>query len=65
MNSESEKEIQTALDAGRQAWVQERDEAEKSLLAEADVREAFGDTEAANHLRATVEYGRQITDRHR
>lgn len=60
-----EAEINEATEAGRTAFVREREEAEARLLAEADIRDAFGETEQAAQLREYVEDGRRITDRFR
>ena len=64
-SSKRDAEIKEALEASRDAVVQEREETEKRLLAEAAIREALGDEDTAAHLRETVEYGRKITDRYR
>lgn len=60
-----EAEIRAALDAGKAAFIQEREAAEARLLAEANIREAFGDQPGADDLRSYVAEGQKITDRYR
>lgn len=60
-----EAEIREALDAGKAALIQEREAAESRLLAEANIREAFGDQSGADGLRSYVADGQKITDKYR
>lgn len=65
MDKKQEAAIREALESGKTAFIQEREAAESRLLAEASVREAFGDQSGADSLRAYVDDGKQITDRYR
>jgi hypothetical protein len=65
MDREQEAAIREALDAGKTAFIQEREAAESRLLAEANIREAFGDQSGADSLRSYVADGQKITDRYR
>lgn len=60
-----EAEIREALDAGKAALIQEREAAESRLLAEANVREAFGQQNQADALRQYVSDNRDITEKYR
>lgn len=65
MDKQQEAAIREALDAGKAALIQEREAAEKGLLAEASIREAFGDQKGADDLRSYVADGQQITAKYR
>jgi hypothetical protein len=65
MDKQQEAAIREALENGKTALIQEREAAESRLLAEAAVREAFGDQSGADSLRSYVDDGKQITDRYR
>jgi hypothetical protein len=65
MDRKQEAEIRAALDVGKQAFIQEREAAESRLLAEANIREAFGDQSGADNLRSYVTDGQKITDKYR
>lgn len=65
MDRKQEAAIREALDAGKTAFIQEREAAESRLLAEAAVREAFGQQQEADALRSYVADGQKITDRYR
>ena len=65
MDNKQEAAIREALESGKAALIQEREAAESRLLAEASIREAFGDQSGADDLRAYVADGQQITDRYR
>ncbi|MEU1592801.1 hypothetical protein ABZ468_08045 [Streptomyces sp. NPDC005708] len=65
VSKKQEAEVREALDAGKSAFIAEREAAEAGLLAEADIREAFGDQDGADDLRSYVAEGQQITDKYR
>lgn len=65
MDRKQEAEIRAALDAGKAAFIQEREAAESRLLAEANIREVFGDKSGADNLRSYVADGQKITDKYR
>lgn len=65
MDREQEAAIREALDAGKTAFIAEREAAEARLLAEANIREAFGDQSGADNLRSYVADGQKITARYR
>ncbi len=65
MDKQQEAQIREALNAGKDAFIQEREAAESRLLAEANIREAFGDQPGADNLRSYVADGQKITDRYR
>ena len=65
MDKQQDAQIREALNAGKDAFIQEREAAESRLLAEANIREAFGDQPGADNLRSYVADGQKITDRYR
>ena len=65
MDKQQEAQIREALNAGKDAFIQEREAAESRLLAEANIREACGDQPGADNLRSYVADGQKITDRYR
>jgi hypothetical protein len=65
MDKQQEAQIREALDAGKTAFIAEREAAESRLMAEANVREAFGDQSGADNLRSYVADGQEITDKYR
>lgn len=65
MDKQQEVAIREALDSGKQAFIAEREAAESRLLAEANIREAFGDQPGADNLRSYVTDGQKITAKYR